>query len=336
MEHGQLLHIDTAEGERLRSQRPAEDTAEALAGAYHALGDPTRLTLALALRGGRELCVCDLSWIVQRSQNLVSHHMKVLKGRGLVRSRRAGQDDHVPAYSARRCPAGRSLHRARVEAVIGNAVSQLGTALGNALLMAWEVWWALVLGFAISAVVQAWVPRERIECALAGGGARPCGDRAGRGVLVVLLRGDRDREVPVPEGRLGGSALAFQFASTNLVWELGLVLWVLIGWQFTLARVSRRLRDDPADVVVLRLFVPPWVEDRRASTRRAADTGHQHHPAGEAALVAGTADVGRCLVGRCPQLPRRLADALQGDHPRFLLAGLRRRSSATTSSSASS
>ncbi len=91
MEHGELLHIDPAEGEWLRSQRPAEDTAELLAGAYHALGDPTRLTLALALRGDRELCVCDLSWIVQRSQNLVSHHMKVLKARGLVRSRKQGK-----------------------------------------------------------------------------------------------------------------------------------------------------------------------------------------------------------------------------------------------------
>jgi ArsR family transcriptional regulator, lead/cadmium/zinc/bismuth-responsive transcriptional repressor len=91
MEHGELLHIDPAEGEWLRSRRPAEATAELLAGAYHALGDPTRLTLALALHGDRELCVCDLSWIVQRSQNLVSHHMKVLKARGIVNSRKQGK-----------------------------------------------------------------------------------------------------------------------------------------------------------------------------------------------------------------------------------------------------
>ncbi len=91
MEHGQLLHITEAEGRRLRADRPDEDAAELLAGAYHALGDPTRLTLALALRGDEELCVCDLSWIVQRSQNLVSHHMKVLKARGLVRSRKQGK-----------------------------------------------------------------------------------------------------------------------------------------------------------------------------------------------------------------------------------------------------
>ena len=72
--------------------------------------------------------------------------------------------------------------------------------------MAWEVWWALVLGFAISAIVQAWVPRERIERALSGGRARPGGDgdRPRRGFVLVLLRGDRDRQEPVPEGRIGG------------------------------------------------------------------------------------------------------------------------------------
>jgi uncharacterized protein len=44
--------------------------------------------------------------------------------------------------------------------------------LRDALLMAWEAWWALVLGFAISAIVQAWVPRRRIEAALSGSGGR--------------------------------------------------------------------------------------------------------------------------------------------------------------------
>ena len=54
-----------------------------------------------------------------------------------------------------------------------HALDQIGTAFGDALLMAWEVWWALVLGFAISAVVQAWVPRERIEGLMSGSGPRP-------------------------------------------------------------------------------------------------------------------------------------------------------------------
>jgi uncharacterized membrane protein YraQ (UPF0718 family) len=54
-------------------------------------------------------------------------------------------------------------------------ISKIGDGLWNAVLMAWEVWWALVLGFAISAIVQAWVPRRRIEAGLSGMGAKPVG-----------------------------------------------------------------------------------------------------------------------------------------------------------------
>jgi uncharacterized protein len=49
----------------------------------------------------------------------------------------------------------------------------IGDGLTNALMMAWEVWWALVFGFLISAIVQAWVTRERIERSLSGEGGRP-------------------------------------------------------------------------------------------------------------------------------------------------------------------
>jgi DNA-binding transcriptional ArsR family regulator len=47
--------------------------------------------LAVALRGAGELCVCDLAWISERSQNLVSHHLRALRAEGLVRSRRQGK-----------------------------------------------------------------------------------------------------------------------------------------------------------------------------------------------------------------------------------------------------
>jgi DNA-binding transcriptional ArsR family regulator len=56
-----------------------------------ALSDPTRISLAAALREGEELCVCDLSWIARRSQNLVSHHLRVLRSHAMVRSRRDGK-----------------------------------------------------------------------------------------------------------------------------------------------------------------------------------------------------------------------------------------------------
>src|SRR6478609_7398159 len=107
--HGELLHIDERQGRRLRSARPDERTAEVLAGRYKALGDPTRLALALALTGAEELCVCDLSWIAQRPQNLVSHHMKVLKREGIASARRDGR---MTMYSL--TPAGRALLGATV------------------------------------------------------------------------------------------------------------------------------------------------------------------------------------------------------------------------------
>ncbi|HYY74643.1 MAG TPA: permease, partial [Solirubrobacterales bacterium] len=59
--------------------------------------------------------------------------------------------------------------------------SALVDGLENAGLMAYQVWWALVLGFAISAIVQAWVPRERIQGALAGSGLVPISRATGLG-----------------------------------------------------------------------------------------------------------------------------------------------------------
>ena len=56
---------------------------------------------------------------------------------------------------------------------MSDVLSVIGDGLKNSFLMAYEVWWALVLGFAVSAIVQAWVPREAIERALSGEGVRP-------------------------------------------------------------------------------------------------------------------------------------------------------------------
>src|SRR6266699_3556402 len=110
-------------------------------------------------------------------------------------------------------------------------------ALRDAFLMAWEVWWALVFGFAISAIVQAWVPRERIQRALGGSGPRPVALATGLGAASssCSYAAIAIAKSLFQKGASAASALAFQFASTNLVFELGIVLWVLIGWQFTVA-----------------------------------------------------------------------------------------------------
>ncbi|HEX4188144.1 MAG TPA: permease [Solirubrobacteraceae bacterium] len=154
-------------------------------------------------------------------------------------------------------------------------------ALRDSLLMAWEVWWALVLGFAISAVVQAWVPRERIERSLSGSGPKPLAWATGLGAAssscsyaaIAIAKSLFEK------GASAASALAFQFASTNLVWELGLVLWVLIGWQFTLAEYLGGLAMIVLMTLLLRLFVSPSSEAVAREHARKADAGHVHHAA---------------------------------------------------------
>jgi ArsR family transcriptional regulator, lead/cadmium/zinc/bismuth-responsive transcriptional repressor len=107
-----LICIDAPRAEAIRERLLGESAALDAAERAKALSDPTRLTLAEALRGGEELCVCDLSWIAGRSQNLVSHHLGALRSRGLVRSRRDGK---LVMYSL--TGQGRSL----LSAVLGEA-----------------------------------------------------------------------------------------------------------------------------------------------------------------------------------------------------------------------
>lgn len=86
-----LLCLDLAKAEAVRAVRPSERQARTLAQGFRALGDPTRLMLALALRAGGELCVCDLAWISERAENLVSHHLRALRAAGLADYRRDGK-----------------------------------------------------------------------------------------------------------------------------------------------------------------------------------------------------------------------------------------------------
>lgn len=86
-----LLCLDLERAEALRAKALAADEAEHLAGLVKGLGDPTRLALAFALREGEELCVCDLSWIAGRAENLISHHLRLMRTAGITRSRRDGK-----------------------------------------------------------------------------------------------------------------------------------------------------------------------------------------------------------------------------------------------------
>jgi uncharacterized membrane protein YraQ (UPF0718 family) len=168
-------------------------------------------------------------------------------------------------------------------------LEKLWQGVEQSLLMAYEVWWALVIGFAISGIVQAWVPRARIEGALAGTGFTPIAKATGLGAAssscsyaaIAIARS------LFAKGASAITSLSFQFASTNLVWELGLVLWVLIGWQFTLAEFVGGFVMIALMALLLHRFVSPALEQRaRAHAQDAAGEGgsggHDHHDHGAA------------------------------------------------------
>jgi ArsR family transcriptional regulator, lead/cadmium/zinc/bismuth-responsive transcriptional repressor len=112
-----LICIDAPRAKAIRERLLGEAEALAAAERAKALSDPTRLTLAEALSEGGELCVCDLSWIVGRSQNLVSHHLGALRSRRLVRSRKDGK---MVMYSL--TEEGASL----LSAVVGDTPARVG------------------------------------------------------------------------------------------------------------------------------------------------------------------------------------------------------------------
>ena len=86
-----LLCLDLPRAEELRAAGLPVESRERAASKARALAEPTRLQLVDSLHRGGELCVCDLAWISGRPQNLVSHHLRMLKSVGVARSRRDGK-----------------------------------------------------------------------------------------------------------------------------------------------------------------------------------------------------------------------------------------------------
>ena len=167
-----------------------------------------------------------------------------------------------------------------------DALELIGKGFWNAFQMAWEVWWALVLGFFLSGVVQAWIPRERMERALGGRGLRTILLSTGLGAAssscsyaaVAIAKS------MFQKGASFAAAMAFQFASTNLVFEIGIVLWIFLGWQLTAAEFVGGLILIVLMWIGIRFLVSRRLEEQAREHAIAAETGHQHHMAGSEGL----------------------------------------------------
>jgi uncharacterized membrane protein YraQ (UPF0718 family)/YHS domain-containing protein len=195
---------------------------------------------------------------------------------------------------------------------------QIGQGLWNAFQMAWEVWWALVLGFLLSAMVQAWAPRRRLEHALGGHGPRELALATGLGAAssscsyaaVAIAKS------LFQQGASLASAMAFQFASTNLVFEIGIVLWVFLGWQFTLAEFVGGLLLIVLMWIGIRTLVSRREEERARKRARAADAGHLHPSASGSRVLSldGWSDVAHNFRGDWEMLWKEIVGG-------FLIAG---------------
>jgi uncharacterized protein len=169
-------------------------------------------------------------------------------------------------------------------------ISAIGHALEVAGSMTWQVTWSLILGFTLSAVIQALVrkstiarllpddrPRSLATAAVLGAASSSCSYAA-----VALARS------LVRKGADFTAAMAFQFASTNLVVELGLILAFLLGWQFTVAEfVGGPLMIIVLALILRRLLTPPLLAAARAQADRAVAGSMEGHAAMDMSVAGG-------------------------------------------------
>jgi uncharacterized protein len=191
--------------------------------------------------------------------------------------------------------------KAEVEgAVLKEAAGAVGHALALAGSMTWEILWALILGFALSAVVQAVVRRSTVVALLGDDRPRTLAIAAGLGAAssscsyaAVALARSLFRK-----GANFTAAMAFEIGSTNLVVELGIILALLMGWQFTAAEFV----GGPLMIVVLAVLFRLFVRSRLIdAARRQADRGLAGSMEGHAAMdmsIQGDGSFWRRLLSR--------------------------------------
>ncbi len=170
-------------------------------------------------------------------------------------------------------------------------VRAAGDALGLAFAMTWEIGWALVLGFALSAVVQAVVSKREMSRLLPDDSPRSIAIACGLGAAssscsyaaVALARSIFQK------GANFTASMAFEFASTNLVIELGIILAILMGWQFTLAEFVGGPLMIAILVVLFRLFLTPrLVAAARAQAERGLRGSMEGHAAMDMSVTEGS------------------------------------------------
>ena len=173
-------------------------------------------------------------------------------------------------------------------------VHAVGHALAVAGGMTWQILWSLILGFTLTAVVQALVRRGTIERLLGNDSPRTLGVATGMGIVssscsyaaVALARG------LFRKGADFTAVMVFEIASTNLVIELGIIMALLLGWQFTAAEFVGGPIMIVLIAVLFRLFLRRRLVD---AARQQADRGVAGSMEGHAAMDMSVRSEGSLL-----------------------------------------
>ncbi|HJP66602.1 MAG TPA: permease [Actinomycetota bacterium] len=176
-------------------------------------------------------------------------------------------------------------------ALVATVAGGIAHALDIAFGMTWEILWALVLGFALSAAVQAVVSKSEMTRLLPDDSPRSVAIACGLGAAssscsyaaVALARSI------FRKGANFTAAMAFEFASTNLVIELGIIMWLLLGWQFALAEFV----GGPIMIVLLALLFraflrPPLLELARRQAQKGLRGSMEGHAEMDMSVTEGS------------------------------------------------
>ncbi|HEY3026696.1 MAG TPA: permease [Pyrinomonadaceae bacterium] len=183
-------------------------------------------------------------------------------------------------------------------------IRAIGSALWMAFAMFWEILWALILGFTLSAIVQAVVSKAEMS--------RILPDDSPKSIAVACGLGAASSSCSYAATALARSifrkganftaAMAFQFASTNLVIELGVILIVLMGWQFALAEFT----GGPLMIVILVLLFRAFLTRQMVSeAKQQADKGVKGYMEGHAEMDMSVTE--GSLIRRIFSAPGRTA-----------------------------
>ena len=195
----------------------------------------------------------------------------------------------------------------------------VGRSLREAFFMFWETLWPLILGFTLSGAVQAFVPRDQLE--------RTMGDHKPKAVVTASAWGMASSSCSYASTAMAKSlfkkgadfttAMIFMFASTNLVIELGIVLVVLLGWQFALAEFV----GGPIMITLLAL-TGSYVIGKRVVTRARANVADEGPDGHDHAAMVGVSDERQAELERAPWGQKLRSRAAWSDAASYTVADL--------------